>query len=42
MADVVQGQTVKQLQLASVKRTFDMFAGSHGLPVPLDEERWGH
>jgi hypothetical protein len=39
MADVVQGQTVKQLQLASIKRTFDMFQGSGLAPIPLDEDR---
>jgi hypothetical protein len=39
MADVVQGQTVKQLQLASIKRTYEMFGGNHGQPIPLDEER---
>lgn len=39
MADVVQGQTIKQLQQASVKRTFELFAGNHGQPLPLDEER---
>jgi len=39
MADVVQGQTVKQLQLAAIKRTFEMFAGNHAQPIPLDEER---
>ena len=39
MGDVVQGQTVKQLQLASLKRTFELFAGNHGSALPLDEER---
>lgn len=36
----IEGKTVRALTLLSVKRTLDMFAGSHGDGrVPLDEER---
>jgi hypothetical protein len=34
----VEGKTVKALTLLHLKRTYELFAGNHGTPVPLDEE----
>jgi hypothetical protein len=39
-ADIpIEGKTVKALTTLSLKRTFDLFAGNHGQPLPTDEER---
>jgi hypothetical protein len=39
-ADIpIEGKTVKALTTLSLKRTFDLFAGNHGQPLPADEER---
>lgn len=35
----IEGKTVKALTLLSLKRTYELFAGNHDLPVPVDEER---
>lgn len=32
-------KTVKALTQLSSKRTLELFAGNHGQPLPLDEER---
>ena len=37
----VEGKTVKTLTLLSLKRTYDLFHGNHGQPIPADENRWG-
>lgn len=37
----VEGKTVKTLTLLSLKRTYDLFHGNHGQPIPADEDRWG-
>lgn len=34
----IEGKTVKALTMLSLKRTHDLFVGSHGQKVPLDEE----
>lgn len=34
----IEGKTVKAITLLSLKRTHDLFVGSHGHKVPLDEE----
>lgn len=41
-ADIpIEGKTVKALTVLSVKRTYDLFAGSRSAAIPLDEERCG-
>lgn len=34
----VEGKTVKALTLLHLKRTYDLFNGNHGEPLPADEE----
>jgi pleiotropic regulator 1 len=34
----IEGKTVKAMTMLSLKRTHDLFVGSHGQKVPLDEE----
>ena len=35
----IEGKSIKALTLLSLKRTFEMFGGNHGEPLPMDEER---
>lgn len=42
-ADIpIEGKTVKALTVLSLKRTYDLFAGTPSTSIPLDEERRVH